>query len=331
MQAEARANLWRIPLVRFALSLPFMTAVFVPFFVDWGGLSLPWALSLNAVFLVSVFLLEVPTGSITDHFGRRGALLLGGLLGAVGSGVMVSTPRFEAFVLGEVLMATGYALASGADGALYYDSLVVLGRRSEAPQAFSRLQSVKLAGIVVASLIGSAVADAWGLRAPWVMMVGSYLLAAGLALGLHEMGPVEKSPATEGPSLWIQIGRGLALLRREPGVRRLVANLVGTNSVAFTIIWLYQPRLEELGVPLWAFGWVHAALALGQIAVLVTIDRWIGLLGSSRRFLALTALGPVVGFALLAIASGSSSSPTSRKMNELAMKPANSQKSSGTR
>lgn len=112
---QIEGNLWRIGAVRLLFSFHFVAAVLIPFFRDWGGLDYTKILSLNAWFMVWTFALEVPTGTVADRFGRKTSIMLGGLVSAVGTLVMVSAPHLGVFMLAEVLLAAGFALVSGAD------------------------------------------------------------------------------------------------------------------------------------------------------------------------------------------------------------------------
>lgn len=58
--------LWRA-----LMHMHFFAGVLVPFFTDWGGLSLNQMFLLQAWFFLWIFLLEVPTGALADKYGRR--------------------------------------------------------------------------------------------------------------------------------------------------------------------------------------------------------------------------------------------------------------------
>ena len=97
------------------------------------------------------------------------------------------------------------------------------------------------------------------------------------------------------------LGAGLRKLRSNASLRALVADMVGTNALVFLIIWLYQPLIERAGVPLAYFGAVHATLCVAQIAILSRIgdlERWIG---STSRYLWMSALLPGAAFVALGL------------------------------
>jgi MFS family permease len=278
----------------------FLAAILVPFFRDWGGLDLGEILLLNAWFMFWNSVLEVPTGAIADRFGRRASLLLGLAVGALATGIYVSAPALPVFLIAEVVMALAYALMSGADEALLYDSLLAAGRAGEAKRAIARLESAKLLGIVLGALGGAALTAWLPLRGIFALQAVPITLAVLVALALVE--PPGGAGARAQASLLRVAREGLGLVLGQPALRRIALDLVGLGALSFLVIWLYQPLLEAAGIPLAAFGLVHVALSLGQIAVLQGADRLEDLLGSRARVLLLCALAAGLAWLALGVA-----------------------------
>jgi MFS family permease len=272
----------------------FVSAILVPFFRDWGGLDLAQILFLNAWFMFWNFVLEVPTGAVADRFGRRASLLLGLATGAVATLVYVSAPRLGVFLFAEVLMALAYTLISGADEALLYDSLVASGRAERATQEIARLESAKLAGIVLGALGGAAMTAWLPLRGILALQAVPMGLAALTALALVEPPSSETAHARPGFLRVLREGLGLVLASR--ALRRIALDLVSVGALSFLVIWLYQPLLERAGIPIGGFGPVHVALSLGQIAVLQSAGRLEDAFGSRSRLLFALALATAAGW-----------------------------------
>ncbi len=281
--AAFAGNVRRLLAVRFCFWVHTVAAVLVPFFRDWGGIPLSGILLLNAWFMAWCFLLEVPTGSVADRFGRKRSLVLGTLLGAGATLVYVSAPRLPVFLFAEVLFALSWTLNSGADEALLYDSLRAAGREAEAPRAFARLESCKLAGIVAGALAGSVLATEVGLRAAFAGQALPMALACALACTLREA-PVRAEGAPR-RSYAETLRDGLRHFADDPALRPLAFDAVSIGALSFLVIWLYQPLLEVAGIPLGLFGSVHVGLCLGQIAVLSGLGRLYAAFGSRRALL----------------------------------------------
>jgi MFS family permease len=231
---------------------------------------------VNAWFFLCNFLFEVPTGTVADFLGRKWSLALGSAIAAGGVLLYASTPRFEAFLLAEAVMAIAYTLHSGADEALAYDSLKLDGRQAEAASVISRMEAFKLGGIVLATILGGFIAARFGLQAPMRATAVPALLALLIALTLREPPGVQ---AVERRSYFRILREGGRQFARHPVIRLLALEAAVTNALAWGIIWLFQPLLRRAGVPLQAFGIVHALGCLAQIAFLSGVpllERWAG-------------------------------------------------------
>jgi MFS family permease len=310
-----RSNLWKLQVIRLLFWMHFFAAVLVPFYTQWGGLSLAQVLYLNAWFFLCNFLFEVPTGTVADFLGRKVSLALGSAVGLGAALLYVSRPSFAVFMAAEALFAIAYTLHSGADEALAYDSLQAEGQVDRAAHLLGRMESFKLGGIITATLAGGFIASAFGMRAPMAAYAIPSALGVLLALTLKE--PALQAPAHRGrvPYLRILTEGGRYFLGHKV-VLLLAVELALTHALAWGIIWMFQPLLERAGLPLRFFGIVHALSCVGQILFLsntARLERWSGsmrrlllgasgltglsfLLLSATQWLPLVILGIVLGF-----------------------------------
>ncbi|MEV0334769.1 MFS transporter [Nocardia sp. NPDC050717] len=90
---------------------------------------------LLALWSVTAFVLEVPSGAWADTVSRRALLILSCLLQVACFVVWMLAPSFAGFGIGFVLWGIAGALASGTFEALIYDDLVARGE----PSAYARI------------------------------------------------------------------------------------------------------------------------------------------------------------------------------------------------
>jgi MFS family permease len=309
------SNIWRLYAIRMLFYMQFFSAVLVPFFTDWGGISLAQVLFLNAWFFLCNFLFEVPTGTVADYLGRKVSIALGNVVGLVAALVYVSRPSFPVFMVAEAIFAIAYTLHSGADEALAYDSLKASGYPERAAHVLGRMEAFKLGGIITGTLVGGFIASAYGLSAPMRAFVVPATVAFLVALTLREPPAWAKQEPTRTSYTRILVQGGRYFLGHKV-VRLLAIELAFTNALAWGLIWLFQPLLERSGVPLRFFGVVHALSCVGQILLLgnvVRLERWFGstrrlllgatfiagasfLLLASTRWVPLVVLGIILGF-----------------------------------
>ena len=129
MNAALTRNISLYRWSRFLRSLIFWQAIWFLYFQD--VLSASEAILLYAVYDVSITLLEVPSGYMSDRLGRRKTLILSAFAAFGGAVLLAIGDSFATFALGQVLIGTGGALASGTDEAMLYESLNATDREDE--------------------------------------------------------------------------------------------------------------------------------------------------------------------------------------------------------
>lgn len=297
------AKLWNNPINRlytFALfkHAAFFSAVLVPFFTEWGGITLFQVQLLQSWFSIWVFVLEVPTGALADRIGRKHSISLGSLIIALAVIVYGSVPNFYVFLLAELIFAIGYAFVSGADQALLFDTLKVSGRESESKKVMGRYDATYLIGMTIASATGGLIASKWGLNAPQYATAIPMLIAAAVGFSI----PEPKIHSDSQQKHYLQIVRGgLSVIKKNSVVRSLAIDSVLVASAAYFVVWFYQPVMMKLGIPIAIYGLVHSVLLLSEIAVSSNFPLFERLLGEGEKYLKNSAILVTLSFALMAI------------------------------
>lgn len=291
-----RRNVRRIYLWRFLTSLYFSSGVLVPFYIQWGGLTLNQVFGLQAWFMVATVVLEVPTGAFADRWGRRTSMICATLCLMAAVAYYVTHRGFVHFLIAELLWAGAASFSSGADEALAYESLLAQSESRASKPAFARLSTAQIFSVAIAAPMGSLIAAAWGLRAPLILTLIPFTLALPVAVSLREP-PRERE---ESHRYWKVLTRGMATFMKSRPLRALAFDDISVWCFCFMMVWLYQPRLVELGVPYRWFGFVTAGMTLLQSAILLNIMKIERFFGGPRRYLILSAV--ISGAALLGLA-----------------------------
>ncbi len=250
----------------------FLVPVIVPFFAQKIGLSFQEFLASEAVFAVTVVIMEVPSGWLADVWQRKWAIVLGAIVAAVGAALFIPASEFAHTALAQATMGIGISLFSGADSALLYDALRQHGQEDRYRVIEGRRHGFGLYSVALSSLAG-----AWLFTIDPVLavlgMVAAYLGTAGFALFL-----VEPERHREAP------GQRPALRALITG-NRIVIAAIATAAVLFACtsvaMWSQQPYYIALGIDVKWFGVLIAAGFLtgglaGQFGH--HLDRWLGAL-----------------------------------------------------
>ena len=132
-------------------------AVWVPYLAT-KGIGMRQFMELQAVFALVILCGEVPSGLLSDLWGRKKTLLLGATLKAVSFSLLPLWSGYEGFLFYHLTMGIALSMISGGDVALLYDSYLAAGGEKSAGTAV--LGNAKLAaqtGTAVSALVGGAV------------------------------------------------------------------------------------------------------------------------------------------------------------------------------
>ncbi len=264
MALTYKANLWKIYLFAFLTGLHFIGGVLVPFYTQWGGITFGQIMILQSFFMLSVFLLEIPTGTIADHMGRKQSLLFGTIVSAIGALVYASTPNFFVFLLGEFLLAVAVALFSGAKEAFVYDTLKKIKSEKQSKKIFGRLHSIHLSAIMIGAPIGSVIGAKFGLNVPMALFAFPTLIAFFVGLSFKE--PITRKKQESTRYLKI-LKEGVRFFYKNKILKILAFDMISISAIAYFMIWLYQPMLMRSNVDVAYFGIVHAGFVLSQILI----------------------------------------------------------------
>lgn len=286
---------------RSLMHMHFFAGVLVPFFTDWGGLTLPQLFYLQAWFFLWIFILEVPTGAVADKFGRKTSIICANVCLLTATAIYATGKGLPRYLFAEFIWAASAALASGADEAMVYDSLKAAGEEHRSKDALSMLNSFDIGSIAFSAMAGSLIAARWGAQATVVAMLVPFALGLFVCFSLEEPPTGEEESAK--PGYREVLARGVKYFASHKPLRALAFDSVTIWMLSFMTIWLYQARLKELGVGVGAYGFVTASMTLSQIVIMRNADRLERLCGGTLRYLGVSAVIPGLAFLALPFAT----------------------------
>jgi MFS family permease len=158
----ALANIRRFIAFRALYNARFYYPVFTILFLDYGLTIEQFAL-LNTVWAATIVLAEVPSGALADLIGRRRLLVATSFLMIVEMLLLSFVPLgnstlvFVIFLVNRISGGLGEALASGADEAMAYDTLVARGDPDDWPRVLDIQMRVQNIAYIVTMTLGALV------------------------------------------------------------------------------------------------------------------------------------------------------------------------------
>jgi hypothetical protein len=233
-------------------------ALWVPYLTT-EGISMRQFMELQAVFALVILAGEVPSGLLSDLWGRKKTLLLGSTLKAVSFSLLPLWSSYEGFLFYHLTMGIALSMISGGDVALLYDSYLAAGGEKSRPTAM--LGNAKLAaqtGTAVSALLGGAVVTLSYGHLLWANAILSWIPVL-LVLCI-----IEPPASFERPKKWAQDLKEVlsATLVRDTATRLVFLNLVAGGTGGLVMVWVNQKYWQESGVALAWFGVLSAGYGL---------------------------------------------------------------------
>ncbi|MYB75696.1 MAG: MFS transporter, partial [Chloroflexi bacterium] len=140
-------------------------------------------------------------------FSRKWSICVGALLGCGGVVVLIFAVDYVVFVIGFILVGVGAAFASGADMALFYDSIKDAGLEGRVQSLLGRALAIENISMVGGTLITGAIASQTGLTGPFWASAASLITAATIALWFVEPDIGRDRPASSQPMTFRETAR----------------------------------------------------------------------------------------------------------------------------
>lgn len=263
----------------------FYYPVFTILFLDFGLTIEQFAL-LNTVWAITIVCAEVPSGALADIFGRKYLIVATSfcmvaemcLLAFVPLGN--STLIFSVFFINRVLSGLAEAMASGADEAIAYDSLVAEGNPDDWPQVLSLQMRLRSVASIITMTIGALVYDpsmvnrmlAWvgsphsldqqtTMRFPIYLTLGLAVLATIAALRMREKHNNNQDGASVAEALR-RIWQAGSWIFRTPFAMAVILLGMGYDHVQRMIVTMTSQYFREIDLPEASFGLIGSAMAL---------------------------------------------------------------------
>jgi predicted MFS family arabinose efflux permease len=225
------------------------------------GLSDAQISALFAVWSITGFVCEVPSGALADRWSRRGVVVLASVLQAAAFALWTAAPELWAFAAGFVVWGIGGALVSGASEALVYDGLAAVGGADSYVRVNGWMTATELLVQVPTAAAAAGLYAVGGYPLVGWVSVATCLAAAALALRFPEAPLAQADDDPAGGTL----REGVVEALRSPALRLLVlavALIGGLDAIEE-----YFPVLAgDWGVPTGAVPFAVLVVALAGAA-----------------------------------------------------------------
>ncbi|MCM3697942.1 MFS transporter [Paenibacillus macerans] len=270
------------------------------------GMTISMVIYAEIVYALTVVLLEVPSGVLSDRWGRKKMLVTSAILVCCEFLILLFATEFWHFAVAVFLAGIARSASSGSENALLYDSLLRQGEAASFEKRLGRLNACDFVSAMLAALCGSLLAGRFGLELNYWISLGSALAALLLTLLLVEPAvnsqPVTDDAESVGEAIPFNryITDSLRFFRQNPGVCLVICSGMVTGTAMVYIYEFWQLYVDRLGMPLAYFGALSAAIMLLQLPGSLLAHTLIARFGPKTLIIIVLAV-QATGFAYAAV------------------------------
>jgi MFS family permease len=190
--------------------------------------------------------LEVPTGIVSDRWGRVWCLRFGALAGLMSVVCYAVATRYVWLACGAVLEGVWQAMFSGNNEALLYESTKQLGNLLDFHRRLGSMNVAMEASGVIAMIAGGALS---AISFKWALWLTVAAQVPALLLGFWLVEPDRLTAIT--PSFWLHFTEAVHYMRSNATLRRLSLSQTMAGGFSTFALW---PAFYRRIMPVWAIG-----------------------------------------------------------------------------
>lgn len=252
-------NIKLLAIFNFLTDFSFVGPIAIIYYTRVSG-SFVLGMSVFSVVMLSQAILEVPTGVLSDYFGRKGVMVLGSLASLLSIITYAIGGHYAVLVIGALLEGLGRSLYSGNNDAFLRDTLKDAGKEEEYHEYLGRTSSMFQVAAAVGALLSGIIASISFPLLLWLSVVPQLIK---LILTRQFVEP--KSFTKSETNIFAHTKEAIGYFIHNARLRKLsIASILGYALGESE----YQFRAAFVGTlwPLWAVGFAKLLSNLGATA-----------------------------------------------------------------
>ena len=256
-KGELSANIWKFGMYSFIDHIRLVWMI-MTIYLLWLGFSFTNIGWFETIYALVVVLLELPTGALADLIGKKKALIISCFFNALlfmGIGLMNLPIQYYLIAL---IGGIAWSFSSGADVALFYDSVKKLGREKDYKKIRGRINTSNQVASILGVFLGPFLYIV-NPRLGFLITGGVYVIAALILFTMVE--PYKPKNKVSLRAHWKQTVHGLKFTINHKCVMWLIGFFfLSTIGIELFYDFWQQPLLVHNGFEVKYFGFIFAGM-----------------------------------------------------------------------
>ncbi len=232
-------------------------------YYTYKGVSMGDFFLVQGISWLAVFVLEVPSGYISDLFSRKKTLCFGLLGWILGYLLWIFNRGFYAMLFGELLFALAISLCSGTIDAYLYDLLKRRGKEKQFHKKNAKLATFQSLGLMVGTLSGAFFYQFLGPESVCWMSVATLSISLVIISLLPDV-PESRRTVVANKSKWQDIMDISKYAVKNRALKWLILFPAIYGALTLILMWGLQSVMIATSVPVFMFSLVVGLNAFGR-------------------------------------------------------------------
>jgi MFS family permease len=234
----------------------FMVAMpIIVIFFQENDLSTTEIMILQAVYSLTIAILEIPSGFFADSYGRKNSILISTFFSFIGYIILSTYSGFNEYLIAEILLGIGGSLISGADSAIIYDTLIELDDEDSYTKIEGKNYAIGNFSEAIAGILGGFLALS-SIYLPIYIQTFVIMLSIPIAFSLVE--PKRTFKIATSLNSILNIVKDTFIHNKKLKWYIIYSSAMGMTTLS--VAWFVQPFLSTIDMPLTYFGIIWAGL-----------------------------------------------------------------------
>ena len=212
---------------------------------------------IQGVYSISVAVFEIPSGYISDVFGRKKTIILSTIFCFIGYILFSFYSGFSIFLIAEVMIGIGGSLMSGSDSAIIYDTLLETDKKDAYTKVEGRNYAIGNFSEATAGVIGGILAST-SIYFPVYAQTFVLFFSIPIACLLIEPHQYKENLVKGSFNSMMIVLKETFIKYKKLKWLIIFSSIMGVATLS--IAWFCQPFFNNIGVPIIYFGIIWALL-----------------------------------------------------------------------
>lgn len=258
MQRNIKLYYWYM-----ALSEPlFWGPIIIHFILKVSGMHLSDFYFMESVMGMIIILLQAPTGSLADKFGRKKLILSGNILLCVGATLFAIANNTLGIWISNVVWTTGFACIYGADKSFLFDNLKSMQKSKDYKKDIGQATALKFTIIAMAHLLSRYLVTI-NLRLPmYLSIIPLFLNCIVISRFTEKPNDKQNLEIHQNKSIVGIIKRGIRIIHQNSKIKWFIGFYALVATISGIWFFTYNPyfELKEVDFPIKDFCLIFSCL-----------------------------------------------------------------------